>query len=49
MKFNNDNRGIDSSIVKANNFEAMIIGILLIVFVVASNTNEPLLPKLVKT
>ena len=39
MKFNNDNRGINSSIVKANNFEAMIIGILLIVFVVASNTN----------
>ena len=39
MKFNNDNRRINSSIVEANYFKAMIIGILLIVFVVASNTN----------
>src|SRR3954449_2533060 len=39
MKLNYDNHRINSSIVKANNFKAMIIGILLIVFVVTSNTN----------
>ena len=40
MNLNNNNHRINSSIIKAINFKAMIIGILLIATLVVSNTNE---------
>ena len=39
MNLNNNNHRINSSIIKAINFKAMIIGILLIATLVVSNTN----------